>query len=165
MQSRVRVTHPPVNPSALKADQKDLDAYISFFRGVDKEAELSFDGATMADHNITLANMDRNPNSSQSSYFEPYVLCASVERGAAIITYHVFVGPFIVVVKMLNIEDRVNNISEALILGKGVFGSIVAQYDGKEQFVAKRVEFDKKLSLIKSPKDKLALDWVLTATY
>jgi hypothetical protein len=91
------------------------------------------------------------------------VLCASVERGAAIITYHVIVGPFIIIVKMLNIEDEINNSSASIILGKGGSGSIVARCDGKEQFVAKRMEFKKKLHLIKATKDQS--DWMLTATY
>jgi hypothetical protein len=63
MQSRVRVTHPPVNPSAPKADQNDMDAYISFFRDVDEEAESSLDRATMAEYRITLAAVDPNPSS------------------------------------------------------------------------------------------------------
>jgi hypothetical protein len=75
----------------------------------------------------------------------------------------VLVGPFVVNVKVLNIDEDLNNTSDILTLGKGGFGSIIAQNDGNEQFVAKRIKFHRKLQLMEIPIHKI--DWVLTATY
>jgi hypothetical protein len=75
----------------------------------------------MSDYNINLVNLDENPHASY-----PYVICVNVERGAAVLTYHVFVGPFVVNVKVLNIDKDLNSSSEIITLGKGGFGSIIA---------------------------------------
>jgi hypothetical protein len=83
-----------------------MSAYIHFSRDVDQEAEFSFDRATIADYSITLADVDNDPNSQQPSYAKSYVLCANFKLGAVIITYHVFVDPFITIGKMLTIEMR-----------------------------------------------------------
>jgi hypothetical protein len=82
----------------------------------------------MNDYNITLAKTKLS--SWYPSYSEPYVLCVNVERGAAIITYHVFIGTFVICVKVLNINEDLNSSSEITTLGKGGFGSIIAQNDG-----------------------------------
>jgi hypothetical protein len=71
----------------------------------------------MKEYNIELVKIDQNHGSLHPSYSEPYVLCVNVERGAAVITYHVHVGPFVVIVKMLNIDEDLNNSSEVIILG------------------------------------------------
>jgi hypothetical protein len=84
----------------------------------------------MASYKIFLATANRDPDSINSPYTKPYVLCSNVERGAAIITYHVFVGPFMVIVKMLNIDHDTSFNSMEVPLAKGGFGSIVALYDG-----------------------------------
>jgi hypothetical protein len=60
MESRIRVTHPPSNPSALKASQRDVNAYINFFRDVDEEAELGLDTAIMTEYKITIADIYLN---------------------------------------------------------------------------------------------------------
>jgi dUTPase len=80
----------------------------------------------MKDYNIELVKIDQNPGSLHPSYSEPCVLCVNVERGAAVLTYHVLVGPFVVIVKVLNIDEDLNNSSEITTLGKGGFGSIIA---------------------------------------
>jgi hypothetical protein len=117
----------------------------------------------MKEYNIELVKIDQNHNSSHPSYSDPYVHCVNVERGAAVLTYHVFVGPFVVIVKVLNIDEDLNNSSEIITLKKGSFGSIIAENDGNEQFVVKRIKFRKKLHLMRTPVDEI--DWVLTGTY
>jgi hypothetical protein len=109
----------------------------------------------MDDYNIELVNIDQNPNSSYPSYSDSYVLCVNVERDAAVITYHVLVGPYMVTVKVLNTDEDLNNNSEITTLGKGSFGSIIAQNDGNEQFVAKRIKFQTKLQLVSTPAHKI----------
>jgi hypothetical protein len=117
----------------------------------------------MKEYNIDLVKIDQNSGSSHPSYFYPYVHCVNVERGAAVLTYHVFVGPFVVNVKVLNIDEDINNNSEITTLKRGCFGSIIAQNDGNEQFVAKRITFWRKLYLMSTAVDEI--DWVLTGTY
>jgi hypothetical protein len=62
------------------------------------------------------------------------------------------VNPFMVIVKVINIDDLINR-SEIATLGKGGLGSIIAQNDGNEQLVAKRIKFQRKLQL-KNPSTK-----------
>jgi hypothetical protein len=65
----------------------------------------------MKDYNINLMKIDDNPSPSHLSYSQPYVICINVERCAAVLTYHVYLGPFIVIVKVLNIDEDLNNSS------------------------------------------------------
>jgi hypothetical protein len=107
--------------------------------------------------------IDDNPNYLHRSYSEPYVLCVNVERGAAVITHHVFTGPFVVNVKVLNINKDLNNSPEITTLGEEGFGSIIVQNDGNEQFVANRFKFQTKLQLMSRLVNKI--NWVITRTY
>jgi hypothetical protein len=117
----------------------------------------------MKEYNIDLVKIDQNPNSSHSSYSDSYVLCVNVERDVAVLTYHVFVGPFVVNVKMLNIDEDLYNSSEMATLKKGNFGSIIAQNGGNEQFVAKRIKFRRELHLMSTSVNEIG--WVITGTY
>jgi hypothetical protein len=132
MEESPRISHPPVPSGALRADYRDIDTYTIFFKDVDEQAELSLNisRTIMNDYNINLVKIDDIPCASHPSYSEPYVLCVNVERGAAVLTYHVFVGPFVVNVKVLNIDEDLINSSEIRTLGNGGFGLIVALNDG-----------------------------------
>jgi hypothetical protein len=77
-----------------------------------------------------------------------------VERGASIITYHVYVGLFNVTVKMLNIDEFMSH-EKNNILKRGSFGSIQIVNDGKSEFVAKRIHFTNTLKLMSKQKHGL----------
>jgi hypothetical protein len=101
----------------------------------------------MNDYNINLIKIDHNPVSSHPPYSQPYVLCVNVEHGATVLTYHVYIGPFMLIMKVLNIDEDINNSFDVTTLGKGCFGSIIAQNEGNKQFVAKRIKFQRKPQL------------------
>jgi hypothetical protein len=117
----------------------------------------------MDQYNISLITRDNIPGISHPSYSKPYVICVNVERGAAVVTYHVYVGPFIVNVKVLNIDEDLNDNSQVITLGKGAYGSIIAQNEGNEQFVAKRIKFSRNLQMMSAYVDEIG--WVISGTY
>jgi hypothetical protein len=64
MKKPVQITHPPVSSSALKTDQRDIDAYTTFFKDVNEQAELFLivNQQIMNEYNINLVNIDDNPS-------------------------------------------------------------------------------------------------------
>jgi hypothetical protein len=64
MKKPVQITHPPVSYSALKTDQRDIDAYTTFFKDVNEQAELFLivNQQIMNEYNINLVNIDDNPS-------------------------------------------------------------------------------------------------------
>jgi serine/threonine protein kinase len=89
-------------------------------------------------------------------------LLTSVERGASLITYDVLLGPYIVGVKMLNIDDHIFQES-GQSLGKGSFGSIVPLRDELGELVAKRIKFREKLQLMS--KNNNGQEWSVFARF
>ena len=59
------------------------------------------------------------------------MLLRNAERGASIIDYAVLLGPYIVVVRMLNVNERTFD-QFGSYLGKGSFGSVLSLRDERE---------------------------------
>jgi hypothetical protein len=86
----------------------------------------------------------------------------NVERGAAIINYHVFVGPYILTLRMLNINDNLT-FDKNTSIGTGVSGFIIPLTDGQDHFVAKLVSFNEEIQLMEFNTE--GIDWRVSACY
>lgn len=70
-----------------------------------------------------------------------------MKNAAAVITYHVLLGPYVVTVKMLNMNSRIfDRLTPSM--GAGAFGLIVPLSDENESFVAKRIGFTKSIRIM-----------------
>lgn len=138
------VTHPNQMHSP-PADLAQTKEYRNFFRSVAYEAARTcmLSKEALDSHGIQV-NTDE---SIEHHYTDPKAVLMSVERGAALVTYNVLLGTYIVNVKMLNIDDSIFN-DNGKSLGRGSFGSVVPLHDDVGEFVAKRIQFREKLQLM-----------------
>jgi hypothetical protein len=71
----------------------------------------------------------------------------SIERGAAIITYQVTLGVFVVTVRMLNIADWLHSRPKGFIIAQGTFGDILLVRATDGESVCKRIYFPKPVQI------------------
>lgn len=130
---RVRISHPQSTATQLQGDNLDVEHYTDFFREVAEEAQstLELDASLLVAHAIQLTSSKFGDDTLQQLYRSPRVLLRNAERGASIIDYAVLLGPYIVVVRMLNVNERTFD-QFGSYLGKGSFGSVLSLRDERE---------------------------------
>ncbi len=130
---RVRISHPRSTATQLPGDTLDVEHYTDFFREVTEEAQstLELDASLLVAHEIQLTSSTFGDDTLQQLYRSPRVLLRNAERGASIIDYAVLLGPYIVVVRMLNVNERTFG-QFGSYLGKGSFGSVLSLRDERE---------------------------------
>lgn len=65
-----------------------------------------------------------------------------IHHGAAVVVYNVALGPYVVNIRMLNMNSKESH-TLAGLLDQGSFGKIVALADEHGEFVCKRVRLTK----------------------
>lgn len=130
---RVQISHPRSTATQLQGNTLDAEHYTDFFREVAEEAQstLELDASLLVAHEIQLTSSKFGDDTLQQLYRSPRVLLRNAERGASIIDYAVLLGPYIVVVRMLNINERTFD-QFGSYLGKGSFGSVLSLRDERE---------------------------------
>lgn len=88
------------------------------------------------------------------------IITGNVERGGAVVTFFVTVGPFILELRMLNLDVKCE-MNEKSAVGKGASGFVVPFQDNSRELVAKRIKFLYPIPII--PKGEN--NWIVTANF
>ena len=128
------------HPTNLKSPCSDPDYTASYLKYFDSVAEAATstllpNSELLTSHgtrlfNEKLANVHEYLASTHSMYTSAKAVVTNVEHGAAVVTYDVLLGPYIVTITLLNLSDHVFDISESICHGS--FGNIIPLADEKE---------------------------------
>lgn len=98
------LTTRPNQTQSPPADPMQVQGYLNFFNSVAEDASraCTLSTSVLDSHGI---HVSTEPSAAHH-YATPKVVLMNVERGAALITYNVLLGAFVVAIRMLNIDEH-----------------------------------------------------------
>lgn len=112
-----------------------------------RDIDCRIDASLLQEYGITLTQFALEEPADV--YDHPKVVVLSIRDDALTVNYQVLTGPFIVNVKMLNLENKMfDHLTKRI--NNGAFGSIIPLSDEGGKFVAKRIKFDESTLMAKA---------------
>lgn len=157
-QSIVTVSLPTrVGSKGTPSSQEEIDFYNHFIKDTEGREPLEVERSLMDKYHVSVGG--RLLKSKEHCKRAP-IMIGNVERGGAVVTYFVTVGPFIAELRMLNLDAQCE-MNESSAIGKGAFGVVVPIQDDARELVAKRIKFLHPLPIIPKGEDS----WIVVANF